>query len=161
LKLIVEKLSLREINNKYEIRIIGMDNSELSMYKQINCPSPGKRLSREDMEKYAEDIDMFLILYDQSLYRVSCSGSIMESLSYQKPILHFNNDCINYFNNNNSPIGIRVNSIDDFVNTMIFEIENYENFKDKDKIFQKNILTLRDKYKIENSINELYKSFTW
>jgi hypothetical protein len=161
LKIIAEKLMSKKIEKQYEIRIIGMDNSELSLYNQITCPSPGVRLSREDMEKHAEDIDMFLILYDESLYRVSCSGSIMESLSNQKPILHFNNDCINHFNNDSLPIGIKVNSIDEFVDAMVFGIENYDFFKDKLKVYQDNITILRDKYKIENSIIELKKSFTW
>jgi hypothetical protein len=161
LKIIAEKLMSKKIEKKYEIRIIGMDNSELSLYKQITCPSPGVRLSREDMEKHAEDIDIFLILYDESLYRVSCSGSILESLSNQKPILHFNNDCINHFNDDSLPIGIKVNTIDEFVDTMVFGIENYDIFKDKLKVFQENITKLRDKYKIENSIIELKKSVTW
>ena len=82
-------------------------------------------------------------------------------VSNQKPILHFNNDCINHFNQSHTPIGIKVNTIDEYVDNMIFAIENYEFFKYDLSKFQKNIIKLREIYKIENSIDELRKSFTW
>jgi hypothetical protein len=138
-----------------------MDNSGLSLFDNISCPSSGERLLREDMEKYVIDIDVFLILYDESLYRISCSGSILESISYKKPIIHFNNDCIDFFNNSKLPIGVRVNSIDDYANTMVNYIENYEIIKNDFILYKNNIEILREKYKIENNIKTIKDSFTW
>ncbi len=158
---IVVQLSQKKLKNHYEIRIIGMDNRGTSEFPNITCPSPGKRLDRTEMEKYAEDIDAFLILYDKTRYRLSCTGSILESLSYTKPILHFDNDCINAFNRNDNPIGIRCNSLDEFVSKMEEIIENYESYHLDFQNFRKNILKLRNECAIENSVTTLKESFTW
>lgn len=158
---IVIQLSQKKLKKPYEIRIIGMDNRGTESFPNITCPSPGKVLDRGEMEKYTQDIDMFLILYDISRYRLSCSGSILESLSYTKPILHFNNDCINTFNKPENPIGICCNSLEEFVSKMEDIIENYEMYIHEFQTFRNNILKLRDECAIENSLTQLRDSFTW
>ena len=158
---ILFQLSQKELKQPYEIRIIGMDNRGTSGFSNVTCPSPGKTLDRSEMEKYAEDIDVFLILYDKSRYRLSCSGSILESLSYTKPILHFDNDCINAFNKSENPIGICCNSLDEFVCEMEDIIENYESYIHEFQNFRKNILKMRNECAIENSLTQLKDSFTW
>jgi len=158
---ILVQLSQKELKQPYEIRIIGMDNKGTDGFPNVTCPSPGKRLDRSEMEKYAKDIDVFLNLYDISRYRLSCTGSILESLSYTKPILHFNNDCINAFNKHEYPIGICCNSLDEFVCKMEDIIENYEAYLPKLQTFRKNILKLRNECAIENSLTQLRDSFTW
>jgi len=155
------QLSQKELKQPYEIRIIGMDYKGTDGFPNVTCPSPGKRLDRSEMEKYARDIDVFLILYDRSRYRLSCSGSILESLSYTKPILHFDNDCINAFNKPENPIGICCNSLDEFVCKMEDIIENYETYIHEFQTFRKNILKLRNECAIENSLTQLKDSFTW
>jgi hypothetical protein len=155
------QLSQKELKQPYEIRIIGMDNKGTDGFPNVTCPSPGKRLDRSEMEKYARDIDVFLILYDISQYRLSCSGSILESLSYTKPILHFNNDCINTFNKPENPIGIYCNNLEEFVCKMEDIIENYETYIHEFQTFRKNILKLRNECAIENSLTQLKDSFTW
>lgn len=158
---VVLQLSQKELKRPYEIRIIGMDDRGTDGFPNITCPSPGKVLDRSDMEKYAKDIDVFLILYDKSRYRLSCSGSILESLSYTKPILHFNNDCINTFNTPENPIGICCNSLEEFVCKMEDIIENYETYIHQFQTFRKNILKLRNECAIGNSLTQLKDSFTW
>lgn len=155
------QLSQKELKQPYEIRIIGMDNKGTDGFPNVTCPSPGKRLDRNEMEKYARDIDVFLILYDRSRYRLSCSGSILESLSYTKPILHFDNDCINAFNKPENPIGNCCNSLEEFVSKMEDIIENYETYIHEFQTFRKNILKLRNECAIENSLTQLKDSFTW
>ena len=158
---ILVQLSEKNLKNNYEIRIIGMDNRGTSEFQTVTCPSPGKRLDRTEMEKYAEDIDAFLILYDKTRYRLSCTGSIIESLSYTKPIIHFDNDCINAFNRTDNPIGIRCNSLEEFVNKMTDIIENYNSYSLEFQSYRNNILKLRNECSIENSVNTLKESFTW
>lgn len=158
---ILVQLSQKKIKQPYEIHIIGMDNKGTDDFSNVTCPSPGKKLNRSEMEKYAKDIDVFLILYDISRYRLSCTGSILESLSYTKPILHFNNDCINAFNKHEYPIGICCNSLDEFVCKMEDIIENYEAYIPEFQKFRKNILKLRNECSIENSLTQLRDSFTW
>jgi len=158
---IAHKLSQKKIMHAYEIRIIGMDNRGIADYPNITCPSAGKPLRRQDMEKYAEDIDVFLILYNKNRYRLSCSGSIIESLSYTKPIIHFNNDCIDTFDTDENPIGIRCSNIDDFANKMEDIIENYDKYIPEFNVYRNNILKLREEYAIENSSLKLRESFFW
>ena len=158
---ILVQLSQKELKQTYEIRIIGMDNKGTDGFLNVTCPSPGKRLDRSEMEKYVKDIDVLLILYDISRYRLSCTGSILESLSYTKPILHFDNDCINAFNKSKNPIGICCNSLDEFVCKMEDIIENYESYIPELQNFRKNILKLRNECAIENSLTQLKDSFTW
>ena len=158
---ILFQLSQKDLKQPYEIRIIGMDNKGTDGFPNVTCPSPGKRLDRAEMEKYAKDIDVFLILYDMSRYRLSCTGSILESLSYTKPIMHFNNDCINAFNKHDDPIGICCNSLDEFVCQMENIIENYEAYIPQFQTFRDNILKLRNECAIENSLTQFKDSFTW
>jgi hypothetical protein len=158
---VLSRLSQEDIKKAYEIRIIGIDDRGTHGFKNISFPSSGKSLTRSEMEKYASDIDLFLILYENKSYRVSCSGSIIESLSYMKPILHFRNDCINSFNTPESPIGICVDTVDEFSLTMKNIIENYSTYNHKFSNFRGNILKLRQKFAIENSITSLRESFTW
>ena len=158
---ILFQLSHKKLKQPYEIRIIGMDNKGTDGFPNVTCPSPGKRLDRSEMDKYAKDIDVFLNLYDISRYRLSCTGSILESLSYTRPILHFNNDCINAFNKHEYPIGICCNSLDEFVCKMVDIIENYEAYIPEFQKFRKNILKLRNECAIENSLTQLRDSFTW
>jgi hypothetical protein len=154
-------LSKRSLKQKYEIRLISMDTRGTVGFENVTCPSQGKALTRNEMESYATDIDLFLILYDKYSYKVSCSGSIIESLSYMKPILHFKNDCINFFNTSDTPIGICCDNIDDYVGIMEDMINNYEPYKKKFELFRSNILKQRNKYQIQNSIESLKKSFQW
>lgn len=158
---VLSLLSQKRIKKPYEIRVISMDDRGTEGFPNITCIGHGKVLERVEMEMYVPDIDMFLILYDISQYRLGCSGSILESLSYMKPVLHFNNDCINTFNTQDNPIGICCNSLEEFVDKMEEIIENYENYIPKFKTFRENILQLRQKYAIENSLTQLKESFTW
>ncbi len=158
---ILWKLSQRKVTKPYEIRIIGMDARGTEGFSNVTCPGGGKPLDRSEMEKFAEDVDAFLILYDKSRYRLTCSGSMLESLSYVKPILHFDNDCVNHFNHEDLPIGIRSNTLDEFVEKMVEIIENYPKYREEFARFRQNILTLRNKCSIESSVSEIRNSFTW
>jgi hypothetical protein len=154
-------LSKKNLKHQYEIRVISMDTRGTEGFENVTCPSQGKALTRDEMECYAIDIDLFLILYNKDSYKVSCSGSIIESLSYMKPIIHFKNDCINFFNTTDSPIGICCDTIDDYVRVMGDIINNYEAYNKKFEVFRNNILKQRNKYQIQNSIENLRNSFQW
>lgn len=158
---VVAQLSQKELKKHYEIRIIGSNNKGTEGFPNITCPCPGKPLTRGEMEEHALDIDFFLILYEKYRYRLSCSNSILESLSYMKPVIHFNNDCINNFNKQYNPIGICCNTIEEFVNTMADIIENYQSYIHRITIFRNNILTLRREIAIENSVPKIKDSFTF
>jgi len=152
---ISKKLELVNVQNKFEIRVIGMDNSISNFFSFITTPSNGLPLSRKQMEHLVSDIDILLILYSNQKYRLSCSATIIEALSYCKPIIYFKNDCISYFNNNNLPIGFEANSVDDFVKHMSICIDDFILMKEKFNEFSENIMTLRNAYSIENNYKNL------
>lgn len=152
-------LTKRKVATKYEIRLISMDIRGMEGFEMITCPSKGKPLTREQMEYYAKDIDFFLILYNEKTYRLSCSGTIIEAFSYSKPIIHFKNDCIDYFNTSNNPVGISCNNVDEFVSKIEYIANNYDSFLINIDQFRNNILKQRAKYSIENSVQDLKKLF--
>jgi hypothetical protein len=154
-------LAQKNITRPYEIRIIGMDNRGTEGFPNVTCTSKGQVLARDEMERQATDIDVFLILYDKARYRLSCSGSVLESLSMIKPIIHFENDCINQFNTIENPIGFCCSSLDEFVNKLVDIIENYDSYLTTFANFRKNILKLRDDCAIDKSVPQIRESFTW
>jgi hypothetical protein len=161
LQRVLSCLANKKVEKNYEIRIIGMDNRGTEGFEKVTCPSPGKPLTRFEMEEYAEDIDIFLILYDEYRYRLSCSGSIIESLSYMKPIIHFENDCINYFNKTESSMGISCNSVEEYARIMEDIINNYQEYRIRFNEFRTNILQKRNMMSIENSAHHIRDYFTW
>jgi len=158
---IAYRLSKKKITKEYEIRIIGMDNSGISEYSNISCPSGGKPLLRQDMEKYAKDIDIFMILYHKGQYRLTCSGTILEAISNSTPILHFDNDCINSFNKSDNPIGICCNTLDEYVERMEDIISNYESYIPQFQFYRNNIIDLREKLSVKSSVPLIRESFIW
>jgi hypothetical protein len=154
-------LASRKIDSPYEIRVVGMDNRGIEGFAHVTCPSPGKPLERSDMESYAMDIDMFLILYDKTRYRLSCSGSILESLSYLKPVLHLDNECVNSFNKEKKPIGIRCDSLHMLADKLQEIVEGYADYGPVLDVFRENMLEVRRACSVEKSVGALRASFTW
>jgi len=161
LREILDNLLLRKGLQKFEIKIIGMDISGMFKYEMVSCPSKGKPLTRDIMEQHVTDIDFFLILYNKNKYRLSCSGSIIESLSYMKPIIHLENECINYFNTKELPIGISCNNIEEYISVLEDIINNFQNYNNKIDVFTKNILYYRNKLRIQNSLDDFKNSYEW
>ena len=152
---ISKKLQSFNLQNKFEIRVIGMDNSITSYFPFITSPSNGLPLERKEMEKLVSDIDMFLILYGNQKYRLSCSATILEAISYNKPIIHFTNDCISQFNPKNARIGYEASNINEFCDHIENCIINYDNLEPIFNIFYNNLLKLRQEYSIDNNYKNL------
>lgn len=161
LRELLNALSNRKIDGAYEIRVIGMDNRGIEGFANATSPSAGKPLQRREMESYAIDIDMFLILYDKSRYRLTCSGSIMEALSYLKPVLHLDNECMNNFNRVENPIGIRCDNISELADKLLDIVEHYTDYAPALDRFRQNMLEVRRECSIEQSVDALRASFTW
>jgi hypothetical protein len=158
---IATELDKREIRSNYEIRIIGKDYQGLENFSHITCSSPGVKLLRSEMERQVLDIDIILIVYDKSKYRFSCSGSVFESMSYAKPIFHFESDCLKNYNRADQPIGLSARTIDEFADNMVEYINNYHQHIEQLEQFRNNILDVRKRFTIESSIDEIRASFSW
>jgi hypothetical protein len=158
----ISRLLLKEdINNKFQIKVIGMDNRGLSDFPFITFTSKGKPLTRVEMENAAEDVDIFLILYESYRYRLSCSASIFEALSYCKPVIHLENECIDFYNKENLPIGISCKSDYDLAREIKIIIENNNNERINLIKFRKNILLLREQLNIKKSVPQIKNAFSW
>ena len=158
---ILIKLKSKKLSKKYQIKIIGMDNLGFDEFEEVTFLKKGKQLSRNEMEDQAYNVDFFLSLYDKKKYMYSCSGSVMEALSYLKPIIHFDNYCINNFTSKEYPIGFFAKNIDEYVNIMVQIISNFDNYEDQFSYFKKNMIRMRNKVSIKNSSNNLKESFTF
>lgn len=148
-------LAHKGVTSGFEIRIIGMDSRGTDIYPWVKAPIK-KFLKSEEMEALAQDVDMFMILYEKSRYTLCCSSSPVEALSYYKPILYTDNDCINSFNDDqHSPIGICCDSVD----TMAIEIQNivanYGAFRKKLINYRKGIDKKRQLVDIKNNLDQL------
>ncbi len=155
------KLAEKVPHGRYEIRVIGMDSRGTGELSNVTCPSGGRWMAREEMEHEARDIDAFLILYDRTRYRLSCSNAIFEALSYMKPVIHFENDCIEQFSTEEAPIGFRCDDLDAFVGRLADIVENYEANRATFQTFRGSILRLREEYSIARSVPALRASFDW
>jgi len=154
-------LSKKEITARYEIKIISADRRGSENFPNISYVNHGKVLARKEMEKAVPDVDVFINLYDINHHKLGCSLSIFEALSYLKPVLHLSNDSYNYFNKADKPIGFRCENLNDFVDKMYDMIENYSSYKDKLNTFRNNMQDIRDRYTIENNIDDLRNSFAF
>lgn len=158
---VMTKLSKLNLSEPYEIRNIGMNNSGMEGFTNVTLTSSGNRLTRSEMEAHARDVDIFLIFHPSNTYSLSCSASIFEALSYEKPILHFNNDCINTYNTKEMPIGFSANTIEEYVDNMASIIKNYDEFLSDRNLFISNIRKLRNIYSIEKSKEDISKVYRW
>jgi hypothetical protein len=154
-------LSTKNILGEFEIRVIGMDTRGIESFNFITCPGGGKFLDREEMESQVQDIDIFLNFYDSTQYILSCSGSIFEAISYVKPLIHLKNDCFNYYNTYDQPIGFSCSNLDEMAENMINIIDNFKDYNRKIEDFKINIMQLREKISLENNIPHIRKCFDY
>ena len=155
LNLILKKLNIK---SPFEIRIIGMDNRGADLFPWLTFPSNGKTLSRTEMENLLRDIDFNLILYTKDRYNLSCSASIIEAISYEKPIIHLENPCISHYNKGDS-IGYECSDLQ----SMAFKIReivlNYNQELNNIKSFKINLATSRGFLSPDNNLKRFSKVF--
>lgn len=147
-------LEKQEIRNDYEIRIIGMDGRGTENFPHTTHPIQ-RVLKRREMETLAEDIDMFLILYEKERYVLSCSGSIIEAHQYGKPVIYLQNPCIDSFNPPDAPIGISCEDVEEMASVLARMINGYDAFKSELSVYQKNIMAQRKKIDIDNNLDRM------
>jgi hypothetical protein len=158
LRRVVDQLDRMKLAN-YEIRIIGMDNRGLENHPHVVCPSPGRPLARAEMERHAEDVDAFLILYDRGRYRLSCSGAIFEALSYVKPVFHIGNPCVTQFDPADAPIGFSAETLEDLAGVIAPMIEDVQAARRAMAIRRDNIMRLRTRLGMEALAPKLRAAF--
>ena len=146
---------LNDLENHLEIRIIGSNQQGTETFPWIHSPIKKRTLSRLEMEQLAQDIDFFLILYESHRYRLSCSGSIIEALSYQKPVLFLDNPCIQAFNPTAYPIGQNFDTIQSLASSLINYVKRPKQSASELEEFKRNMVRYRPLVDIRTNISKL------
>ena len=135
----LDQLDKLNPSKRYEIRLVSMRGySGIGKYRNITFNNNGF-IPRQEYEKMAEDIDYFINFYDPSQYRLSCSGSIIESIMYRKPVIYIGNECYDSFNSLAGPIGIMAGSTQNFASIVFNIIENWPEELQRINEFKRNI----------------------
>ena len=148
-------LHLSDLANHLEIRIIGSNHQGTEAFSWVNTPIRKRALNRLEMEELVKDIDLLLILYESHRYQLSCSGSIIEALSYQKPVFFLDNPCIQAFNPIDQPIGQSFGSLQSLALSLINYICHPKERTVELERYRKNILSYRPQIDIKSNLNNL------
>ncbi len=151
MKNIIEKINNLSLLNKYTFWNIGANSSGLHNLDNLVFPISNRFLSRKEISKFSNKLDFSLILYDKKSYTLSTSASILESILYLKPIIYLDNSCINEFNKAN--IGIRCESVEELIETIVDIIKNPKKYKEEYEIYFNNIVELRNNLDLDNRKN--------
>jgi hypothetical protein len=96
---IAQKLNLLEAKF-ISIEIIGKIICDTSQFEKVGIllpPDKGKSfLDREKFNALVDNLDYILYLYPVNSYRFTASGSIMDAINFNKPIISFKNDFFQY-----------------------------------------------------------------
>jgi len=144
-------------NSGYEIRIIGsIPRRRLKILKNIgfvNCVSPRKKLTREQIDFYAKDVDYFIFLYGFNSYELSVSGAFFDALYYKTPIISLKNPCMQHYNGICGDIGYMCDTMEEVSNVLKKLIKTGKN--GEYSRFIKNIESLQKKISIEKSFHKI------
>lgn len=147
---------------RYEIRLIGGNHFAVEGIPNVTCVGQwGRKLDRAEMEARAADIDCLMLLFDATRYRLTCSGVLFEALSLVKPVIHFENQCVDQFNTAQTPIGVRCATFEQYIDAMIDIIENYRDRQNELARYRSGILSRREDLKGQNLTAALRQSFDW
>jgi hypothetical protein len=159
---IASAVHARRPRARYEIRLISGNHFSVDGIPNTTCVGKwGQKIDVEEMETQAEDIDIILMLFDENCYRVTCSGVLFEALSLIKPIMHFQNECVDEFNTARTPIGVRCTSFEDYIDRMVDIIENYDDRQKDLARYRNGILMQREALLAQNAEAAMRKSFEW
>jgi len=158
LEKLLRLLDCKHISGDYEIRLIGMQPSFFNKYSKVIVSRSSVNyniLTRSEMEQDIKDVNMQIILYPNNSYELSQSLSIFEALRYNKPIIHINNPCVNFYNDSKNLIGLKCQTLEDMANTIKKLVDNKNYTSNLLKIFEKNLMSVRKQYSINSSIAHL------
>jgi len=123
---IAQKLNLID-RSDVSISIIGRILCKTEQFSQngIILPSNlGKEsIPRDEFDSLISDLDYILYLYPNSSYKFSASGSLLDSLSIESPVISFKNSYFQYIFNKFGSFGYLVDNIPEMI-SLIEELAN-------------------------------------
>lgn len=162
---LAEDLSEYIEKNLLELKIIGKTSDDLKPYlnKLVSYSNETGLLSEEEYEEQIEKIDYSIYFYEKNSYRFTCSGALIDSIKFEKPMLAYNNDFFSYYFSEIGEMGYLLNSYEEVKEKIIELIKNKDlnkysslknNLKRGKKFFSEervcNILRKQLKMKEEN-----------
>lgn len=85
-------------------------------------PDTSEFLSRAELAARIGRLDYALFLYPPEEYELTASGSILEAINYEKPILSLRNDYFGYLFEKFGAFGVLFNSVDEMIAALSSEI---------------------------------------
>lgn len=151
-KLVSEELK----DYQYEIRNIGMrvypgceNNSKVVQM--------GRFLSKEEMEEQFEDIDFMLNFYTKDTYKFTMSGSVLETITYERPAIYISNDCYNAYNNPYK-FGIECESVEKMALEVIRIVKGWDSIRDEYSVLLANVRKKKTDLSIDKNIGNLVEA---
>lgn len=157
---LLQSLAEMSTDAQYKIVLItGYASQKLARFPNVVLPtqSGSAPLTRDVMDEMMKDADAQIILYPDSFYELSCSGSIFEAFAYRKPVIHLSNSCINYYNTVESPIGYRFEDVSRLAEAIIRIAESPSSYEADFESFRRNIDRLRSVFGIGESTHRVHR----
>lgn len=87
----------------------------------IEVPDTSGFLSREELAARIGKLDYALFLYPPEEYELTASGSILDAVNYEKPILSLRNDYFSYLFEKFGAFGVLFDSVDEMIAALFAE----------------------------------------
>ena len=151
---IAKNLNLKD-RKDISLEIIGKilcDTKQFEEFGIILPPNNGKEpLHRALFNKMVEELDFILYLYPVNSYKFTASGSLLDAINFEKPILSFKNDYFCYFFEKHGNFGYLLEN----EKQMVEQIKNLANNNPKD--LKKTFNIIKKKLSPNTIQNELTK----
>lgn len=159
---IAQALIARRPRAAYELKLVSSNQFGAEGLTNVQVVGKrGRKLHRTEMEKSVEDVDFLLFLSDKSRYRLSCSGVLFEAFSLVKPLIYFENECVDQFNIEEAPIGIRCESFEEYIKTLVDLIERFREHEQLIWSLREGVLRRRQMLQGEDVVAAIRMSFEW
>lgn len=124
---VIRLATANQKNNCYEFSLNGHighigDKLETIRKAGIEMPDTSEFLSRAELAARIGRLDYALFLYPPEEYELTASGSILEAINYEKPILSLRNDYFSYLFEKFGAFGALFDSVDEMIAALSSEI---------------------------------------
>lgn len=112
--------------NFYEFSLngyLGHIGDELTDIREagINTPDTAEFLPREELSSRIGKLDYALFVYPPEEYMLTASGSILDAINYEKPVLSLKNDYFCYLFEKFGAFGVLFDSVDEMIEALYAE----------------------------------------
>jgi hypothetical protein len=110
-------------------------------------------IDNKEYAAYIKQMDATLFIYDVGSYKLTASGSVLESVWHFKPIIALRNEYFSYLFSRYGEMGVLCNSIDEIIDVL----NNFDVFYSKKEFYIQNMCKAREILLPKNQSKELAK----